>query len=466
LKLLLIAEDQRMSPIDQHDRRCLAVILAAGEGKRMRSQRAKVLHEIAGGSMLAHVLAAVGAAGATNVAVVIGPGQDDVSSEARRHAPSAEIFTQSERLGTAHAVLAARSAIAAGYDEVLVAFADTPLIRPETFAALRRNLVVRPGEVAPAIVALGFDAADPTGYGRMILQDGELVAIREHKDLAPEELALSFCNAGLMAFAGNSCIELLESIGNTNAQNEYYLTDAVAAARARGWRVTALRVSESEVLGVNDRLQLAAAEALMQQHLRNEAMRAGVSLADPQSVHLSFDTQFGCDVTVEPNVYFGLGVQIADGATIRAFSHLEGAKVGPRAIVGPFARLRPGAMLAEDVHIGNFVEVKASTLGAGVKANHLAYLGDAKIGARTNIGAGVITCNYNGLGKFVTEIGEACFVGVNTALVAPVTIGAGAYIGTGSVITQDVAPESLALARAWQVEKPGWAKRFRRANKK
>jgi bifunctional UDP-N-acetylglucosamine pyrophosphorylase / glucosamine-1-phosphate N-acetyltransferase len=455
-----------MSSIDEHGRRCLAVILAAGEGKRMRSKRAKVLHEIAGRAMLAHVLAAIDAAGATDIAVVIGPDQDEVRAEAKRHAPSAEIFVQAERFGTAHAVLAARSAIASGYDEILVAFGDTPLIRAETFAALRRNLAPARGDAAPAVVALGFEAKDPSGYGRLIIQDGELAAICEHKDLPPEQLGLSFCNAGLMAFAGKSCLGLLESIGNANSQKEYYLTDAVAAARSQGLLVAAVEASEHEVLGVNDRIQLAIAEALMQERLRNEAMRAGVSLADPQSVHLSFDTQFGCDVTVEPNVYFGRGVRIEDGATIRAFSHLEGAVVGPRAVIGPFARLRPGAVLAEEVHIGTFVEVKASTLGPGVKANHLAYLGDAKIGARTNIGAGVITCNYNGFSKFSTEIGEACFVGVNAALVAPVTIGAGAYIGTGSVITEDISPQALALARARQIEKPGWATRFREANKK
>jgi bifunctional UDP-N-acetylglucosamine pyrophosphorylase/glucosamine-1-phosphate N-acetyltransferase len=456
-----------MRPNDRHGRHCLAVILAAGEGKRMRSGKAKVLHEIAGRSMLAHVLAAVGAAGATRIAVVVGPGQDEVAAEVKRNAPLAEIFVQTERLGTAHAVLAARQAIATGYDEILVAFADTPLIKPETFAALRGRLETPAGgQPAPAVVALGFEARDPTGYGRLIMQDGELLAIREHKDLLPEQLGLSFCNAGLMAFAGDTCLALLDAIGNANAQNEYYLTDAIAAARARGLRVAALQAPEPEVLGVNDRVQLAAAEALVQERLRDAAMRAGASLADPQSVHFSFDTQLGCDVTVEPNVFFGRGVRVEDGATIRAFSHLEGAVVGPRAIIGPFARLRPGALLAEDVHIGNFVEVKASRLGAGVKANHLAYLGDANIGARTNIGAGVITCNYNGFAKFPTEIGEACFIGVNAALVAPVTIGEGAYIGTGSVITQDVAPQSLALARARQVEKPGWAKRFRDANKK
>jgi bifunctional UDP-N-acetylglucosamine pyrophosphorylase/glucosamine-1-phosphate N-acetyltransferase len=432
----------------------------------MRSSRPKVLHEIAGRSLLAHVLAAVRAAGAAKIAVVVAPGQDSVAAEARRSVPEAEIFIQAEPRGTAHAVLAARDAIAAGYDDILVAFADTPLVRTETFTALRSSLAVSAGGHAPpAVVALGFEASDPTGYGRLIMDGHELVAICEHKDLPPEDQGLSFCNAGLMAFAGEYCLRLLDAIDTANAQNEYYLTDAISAARAHGHKVAALRASEREVLGVNDRLQLAAAESILQERLREAAMRAGASLVDPQSVHLSFDTELGSDVTVEPHVYFGPGVRVADGALIRAFSHLEGAVVGPRAIIGPFARLRPGAVLAEDVHVGNFVEVKASMLGAGVKANHLAYLGDAKIGPRTNIGAGVITCNYNGFAKFTTEIGEGCFIGVNAALVAPVTIGAGAYVGTGSVITQDVPAQSLALARARQIEKPGWAKRFRDAHK-
>lgn len=447
-----------MTASDPRDRRCLAVILAAGEGKRMRSSKPKVLHQIAGRSLLAHVLAGVSAAGATKVAVVIGPEGDDVAAEARKIEPAAEIFVQAERRGTAHAVLAARKAIAEGFDDILVAFADTPLIRPETFAALRSGLA---GEGLPAVVALGFEARDPTGYGRLILEAGKLVAIREHKDLPPEDHALTFCNAGLMALAGERCLELLDSIGDANAQKEFYLTDVVAAARARGLRVAAIEAPEEEVLGVNDRAQLAVAEACLQERLRAAAMRAGVTFRDPQSVYLSFDTEFGRDVDVEPNVFFGPRVKVADGARIRAFSHLEGATVGPHAIVGPFARLRPGTVLAEEVHIGNFVEVKASRLGAGVKANHLAYLGDADIGARTNIGAGAITCNYNGFEKFPTVIGEGAFIGVQAALVAPVTVGAGAYVGTGSVITQDVAADALALARSRQVEKPGWAALFR-----
>jgi bifunctional UDP-N-acetylglucosamine pyrophosphorylase / glucosamine-1-phosphate N-acetyltransferase len=442
-------------------RRCLAVVLAAGEGKRMHSERPKVLHELAGRSMLAHVLAAVGAAGADALAVVVGPDQDDVIAEAKRVAPAAQVFVQAEPLGTADAVLAAKSAIA-GFDDLLVAFADTPLVEPETFAKLRHALA----DPAYGIAVLGFQAADPAGYGRLILKDGALAAICEDKDLAGNERELTLCNGGLMAIAGAQCLSLLQSIGKANAQGEYYLTDAIAAAGTRGLKSAVVHAPEEEVLGINDRRQLAAAEAIIQARLRHRAMAAGVTFLDPGRVHLSFDTIFGRDATIEPDVFFGPGVKVGEGALIRAFSHLEGADVGPRSIVGPFARLRPGAVLAEAVHIGNFVEVKAATLGAGVKANHLAYIGDATIGAGTNIGAGAITCNYDGFTKFHTEVGEGAFIGVNAALVAPVTIGPGAYIGSGSVITKDVAADALALARGRQIEKPFWAKAFRAKHRK
>ncbi|TAL80493.1 MAG: bifunctional UDP-N-acetylglucosamine diphosphorylase/glucosamine-1-phosphate N-acetyltransferase GlmU [Beijerinckiaceae bacterium] len=448
--------------VDAPRRRCLAVVLAAGEGKRMISGKPKVLHELAGRTMLAHVLAAIAAAGADRIAVVVGVGQEAVAAEAKRAAPEAQIFVQAKPLGTAHAVLAAKAALAEGFDDVLVAFADTPLVRPETFRGLRTALA----ETGAAVVALGFDAARPEGYGRFILEGDALVAIREHKDLAASELGLNRCNAGLMALAGASALPLLEAIGTANAQKEYYLTDAVGLAHARGLKAAAVTVAGEEVLGVNDREQLATAETVLQTRLRRAAMLAGVTLLDPGSVHFSFDTELAADVTVEPNVFFGPGVRVAGGSTIRAFSHLEGASVGEGCIIGPFARLRPGATLERDVHIGNFVEVKAAMLGAGVKANHLAYIGDATIGARSNIGAGAITCNYNGFAKFKTEVGEAVFIGVNSALVAPVKIGAGAYIGTGSVITENVEANALALARERQVQKPGWASAFRARNRK
>ncbi|HEY5226407.1 MAG TPA: bifunctional UDP-N-acetylglucosamine diphosphorylase/glucosamine-1-phosphate N-acetyltransferase GlmU [Methylovirgula sp.] len=451
-----------MMPAKAPLRRCLAVVLAAGEGKRMASRKPKVLHELAGRTMLAHVLAAIAAAGADRIAVVVGAGQDAVAAEAKRIAPQADIFVQETPLGTAHAVLAAKAAFAGGFDDVLIAFADTPLVRQATFSGLRTALA----ETGAAVVALGFEAGRPDGYGRFILDGDALVAIREHKDLAAHELDLNRCNAGLMALAGNSALALLESIGTSNAQKEYYLTDAVALAHARGLGAAALAVAEEDVLGVNDRQQLASAEAILQDRMRRAAMQAGVTFIDPGSVHLSFDTQFAADVTVEPDVFFGRGVRVGAGSLIRAFSHLEGASVGDGCIVGPFARLRPGAELDRDVHIGNFVEVKAAHLGPGVKANHLAYIGDATIGARVNIGAGAITCNYNGFVKFKTEVGEGAFIGVNSALVAPVKIGAGAYIGTGSVITGDVDADALALARVRQIQKPGWASAFRAKNKK
>jgi bifunctional UDP-N-acetylglucosamine pyrophosphorylase / glucosamine-1-phosphate N-acetyltransferase len=447
---------------DAPKRTCLAIVLAAGQSKRMRSGRPKVLHELAGRSLLAHVLAAVSAAGAERVALVVGPDHDAVVKEARNITPDIDVFIQSPPLGTAHAVLAAKAAIAEGYDDILVAFGDTPLVPPETFGRLRAGLTA-PGR---AVAALGFLASDPRGYGRLIQEDDTLVAIREDRDLRDGEADILFCNAGLMALAGTTALALLESIDAANAQGEYYLTDIVAAARRQGLSAVAIDASEEEVLGINDRQQLAAAEAVLQARLTSQAMRGGVTFLDPSRVQLSYDTTFGRDVLVEPDVFFGPGVKVGDGVTIRAFSHLTGAEIGAGSLIGPFARLRPGTVLAEDVHIGNFVEVKAASLGAGVKANHLAYIGDAAIGAKTNVGAGVITCNYDGFAKFRTEIGAGVFIGVNSALVAPVTIGDGAYIGTGSVITENVAPDALALARARQITKPGWAKAFRDKRKR
>ncbi|MFO1136641.1 MAG: bifunctional UDP-N-acetylglucosamine diphosphorylase/glucosamine-1-phosphate N-acetyltransferase GlmU [Rhodoblastus sp.] len=443
-------------------RRCIAIVLAAGEGVRMRSATPKVLHQVAGRSMVAHVVGAVAAAGADAVALVVGPGREDVAAAARAVAPGAEIFVQTERLGTAHAVLAARAALERGYDDVLIAFADTPLIRPETFAGLRAAVAE-----GAAVAALGFLAADPMGYGRLLLgADGGLVAIREHKDATEAERETRLCNAGLMALDGARALELLDAVGNSNVQKEYYLTDVVAGARSRNLKATHREAPESEVLGVNDRVQLAAAEAGAQKRLREAAMRAGATLIAPDSVHFSADTRLGRDVVVEPHVVFGPGVEVADGVTIRAFSHLEGARVETGATVGPFARLRPGAKIEADAHIGNFVEIKASTVGVGAKVNHLAYIGDASVGAKSNIGAGVITCNYDGFGKYRTEIGEGAFVGTNSSLVAPVKIGAGAYIGSGSVITDDVEAEALALGRGRQVQKPGWATAFRASRRK
>ena len=437
-------------------RTCLAIVLAAGEGTRMRSSRPKVLHEIAGRTLLGHVLSALDGAGSSEIAVVIGPDADAVAAEARSFVADAHIYVQTERLGTAHAVLAAKAAMSSGTDDVLVVFGDTPLIRPQTLATLRRALTD-----GAAVAVLGFRPADPTGYGRLVTQGDALTAIVEHADASAAERAITLCNGGLMAFAGEHALAILERIGNDNRKGEFYLTDAVAIARAMKLKTVALEVTEDEVSGINTKAQLAAAEAAMQQRLRQAALDAGATLVAPETVFLAADTKLGRDVTVEPYVVFGPGVTVEDGATIRSFSHLDGAHVGKGAIVGPFARLRPGARLGEEVHIGNFVEVKEATIEAGAKANHLSYIGDARVGAGANVGAGTITCNYDGAAKHRTDIGKGAFIGSNSALVAPVTIGDGAYVGSGSVISRDVPADALAIGRGRQVVKEGWAKRLR-----
>jgi bifunctional UDP-N-acetylglucosamine pyrophosphorylase/glucosamine-1-phosphate N-acetyltransferase len=363
---------------------------------------------------------------------------------------------QVRRQGTAHAALAAKAAIEKGAADILVIFGDTPLIRSQTLAKLRAAIAA-----GAAVAVLGFKAADPTGYGRLVVQGDDLLDIVEHADATEQERAMTFCNGGLMAFDGKVALEILERIGNANRKGEFYLTDAVKIARGMNLRAVALEVTEDEVSGINTKAQLAATEAHMQQRLRQAALDAGVTLVAPETVHLAADTKLGRDVTVEPYVVFGPGVIIEDGATIRSFSHLAGAHVGKGAIVGPFARLRPGAKLEEDVHIGNFVEVKEALIEAGAKANHLSYIGDARVGAGANVGAGTITCNYDGAAKHRTDIGKGAFIGSNSALVAPVKIGDGAYVGSGSVITSDVPAEALALGRARQTIKEGWAKRLR-----
>ena len=422
----------------------------------MRSGLPKALNLLGGRTLLAHVLASAGAAGCGAIAVVVGPGHEAVAREALALAPRAQIFEQRERKGTAHAVLAAREALGRGADDVLVIFADTPLVRAETLKALRAAL-----DAGASVAVLGFRPADPTGYGRLVTQDGELVAIREENDATPAEKRIGLCNGGLMALAGAQALPLLDRIGNENAKGEYYLTDAVAIARDMGLKALAIETTEDDVRGINTKAQLAETEAVLQQRLRSAAMAAGVTLVAPETVFLSADTKLGRDVVIEPNVVFGPGVTVEEGATIKSFSHLEGAHVGKGARIGPFARLRPGAELGEDVHIGNFVEVKASTVEAGAKANHLAYIGDASVGAGANIGAGTITCNYDGIAKHRTDIGKGAFIGSNSSLVAPVTVGEGAYVGTGTVVTEDVPADALAVARARQTIKEGWAKRLR-----
>lgn len=431
-------------------RTCLTIVLAAGEGTRMRSDTPKVLHRAAGRSLLAHVLASSVSAGSGALAVVIGPGREDVAAEARSVAPEASVFVQTERRGTAHAVLAAREAIAPGFDDVLIVYGDTPLVRPETLARLRAPLAH-----GASVVVLGFEAEDPTGYGRLISEGESLVAIREEKDASDEERAIRLSNGGLMAIAGVRAIELLEKIGDRNAKSEFYLTDVVEVAVMAGLGVAVEAAPEAEVQGVNDRAQLAAVEAVLQRRLRAAALAGGVTMTAPETVFLSHDTAFGRDVLIEPNVVFGPGVTVADRAVIHAFSHLEGATVGEGGSVGPFARLRPGARMAAGSRIGNFCEVKNAEIGEDAKLNHLTYVGDASVGARANLGAGTVTCNYDGYSKFRTEIGADAFVGVNSALVAPVSVGQGAYVGTGSVVTEDVPAEALAIARSRQVTMPG-----------
>ncbi|MFG5119148.1 bifunctional UDP-N-acetylglucosamine diphosphorylase/glucosamine-1-phosphate N-acetyltransferase GlmU [Methylorubrum sp. POS3] len=437
-----------------------AVVLAAGKGTRMRSDRPKVLHALANRSMLGHVLAAVQEAGAARLAVVVEPGRADVADEVARMAPGASTHPQAERLGTAHAVLAARDALegeeARERADVLVAFGDTPLITAETYARLRAPL-----RAGAAVAVLAFEAADPTGYGRVLTENGRVVAIREEKDASEAERAVRLSNAGLMALSGTHALSLLGRIGNDNANREYYLTDAVALAVADGLSVAVVNVAEDEALGVNDRVQLSVAEATIQARLRRAAQLGGATLVAPETVFLSADTVIGRDVTVEPHCVFGPGVVVGDGCVIRAFSHLHDARLMEGADIGPHVRLRGGAVLEAGVHLGNFVEVKNATLRAGAKASHLTYLGDAEVGAGANIGAGTITCNYDGVSKHRTVIGAGAFIGSNSALVAPVTVGDGALVGAGSVITRDVPAEALALARGRQTTREGAARVLR-----
>jgi bifunctional UDP-N-acetylglucosamine pyrophosphorylase/glucosamine-1-phosphate N-acetyltransferase len=437
-------------------RSCLAIILAAGEGTRMKSAAPKVMHPVGGMPMLGHVLKAAADGGATDIAVVIGPGADAVAAYVGKAAPGAAVFTQTQRLGTAHAVLAARKAIARGADDIVVLFGDTPLVTAKTIGRIRKALA---GGADVAVV--GFETAEPKGYGRLIVEKGALKAIVEDKDASPEERRVTFCNAGIMGLAGAGALRLLGRIGSDNAQKQFYLTDAVALANRAKRKVVAIEADADEVSGINTRGQLAHVEGIFQRHAREAAMAAGATLIAPSTVWFSHDTKVGRDVTIEPNVFFGPGVTIADGATVRAFSHIEGASIASGAVVGPFARLRPGTEIGEKARVGNFVEVKSGKIDRGAKVNHLTYIGDAHVGAGANIGAGTITCNYDGFGKYHTEIGAGAFIGSNSALVAPVTIGEGAYVGSGSVITQDVPKDALAIGRGRQVNKDGLAAMLR-----
>lgn len=432
-----------------------AIVLAAGKGTRMKSAVPKVLHKVAGRPMLGHVLEAVGALEPARVAVVVGPDMADVA----RAADPWPTVLQPARNGTGDAVKAALPLLADFDGPVLAVYGDTPLLTAGTL----RAMVARLAEPdAPALAVLGMRPDDPGQYGRLITDGaGGLQAIVEHADATPEQRAIGLCNGGLMAFDGRRLAGLIGAIGNDNAKGEYYLTDAVAIARAAGHGCAVVEGSAEEVLGINSRAELALAEKVMQARLRARAMAKGATLVDPDTVYFSVDTVLGRDVAVQPHVVFGPGVSVADDVEILAFSHLEGVRIAAGARIGPFARLRPGADIGPDVHIGNFVEVKNATLGPGAKANHLTYLGDADIGAGSNVGAGTITCNYDGFFKHRTTIGRDVFIGSNTALVAPLKIGDGANVGAGSVISRDVAADALAIERAQQVERPGWAKKFR-----
>jgi len=445
----------------------LSIILAAGKGTRMKSQLPKPLHKVGGRTLLEHALASTSGIAVGPQVVVVGPGMERVAELAKTALqdtaqPGPAVYVQHDQRGTADAVLAAREALATQPEsDVIVLFCDTPLLRPETLSRMREALV-RGANIA----VLAFEAEDPAGYGR-ILRDatGGVRAIREHRDATPEEREIRLCNGGVMAFSCPDLLGLLDRITDDNAKREFYLTDAIEIALGDGLRVEAVTCPEEEVMGINDRTQLAEAEAVFQARARVAAMQNGATLIAPGTVWFSFDTRIGQDVTIEPNVFFGPGVEIADGATVRANCHFEHAKVGPGAIVGPFARLRPGAVLSAGVHIGNFVEVKNLEMGEGAKANHLAYLGDGSVGAGANIGAGTIFCNYDGVNKHRTVVEEGAFVGSNSSLVAPVKVGAGAYIGSGSVITRDIAPGDLAIERSEQKTIPGWAARKKNAPK-
>ena len=428
------------------------IILAAGKGTRMNSDMPKVLHPIAGAPMLVHAMNAGQALDLSHTVVIAGHGAEAVTKAALDHDEDASVVLQTEQLGTGHAVMQARDALAGFDGKAIVLFGDTPFMQNETLQAMLD---------APAdVVVLGFEPEDTARYGRLVMDGTSLERIVEHKDATEAERAITLCNGGVTCCPAPLMFELLDKIGNDNASGEYYLTDLVGLARAAGHSATVVTCSEAETLGVNSRAQLAAADALFQTGARAQLMEDGVTLVAPETVYLSLDTIIGRDTIVEPNVVFGPGVTIESGATIRAFSHLEGCHVARGGIIGPYARLRPGAELSEHVRVGNFVEIKNAQIAEGAKVNHLSYIGDATIGEKTNIGAGTITCNYDGVMKHHTDIGDNVFIGSNTMLIAPVTIGDGAMTGSGSVITSDVEPDALALARAPQVEKPGMARKL------
>jgi bifunctional UDP-N-acetylglucosamine pyrophosphorylase / glucosamine-1-phosphate N-acetyltransferase len=436
-----------------------AVILAAGKGTRMKSDLHKVLHPIAGRPMIEHLLDSVAALGAERTVLVLGSGREQV--ESLMEARGGSVVAQDLQLGTAHAVQQAQSALAGFEGDILILYGDTPFVSAATMLAMLERLH---DADAPAAVVVASRPDDPAHYGRILADEaGAILKMVEWKDATPEERKLDLCNSGLMAVRSDDLWRLLANVRNDNAAGEYYLPDIVMLAAASGRLSAVIETSASEVAGINSRGELAAVEAEWQRRRREQAMSSGVSLVAPETVWFSFDTEIGRDTIVEPNVVFGPGVRIGEGVKIRAFSHIEGATIAAGAEIGPYARLRPGTEIGEKARIGNFVETKKAKLGAGAKANHLTYLGDAEVGAGANVGAGTITCNYDGFFKYGTVIGEGAFIGSNTALVAPVSIGAGAIVGAGSVVTRDVEADALALARGAQEVKAGWAARFRAA---
>ncbi|HKP33889.1 MAG TPA: bifunctional UDP-N-acetylglucosamine diphosphorylase/glucosamine-1-phosphate N-acetyltransferase GlmU [Sphingomicrobium sp.] len=446
-----------MTDPERDQRRFAVVILAAGQGTRMRSDTHKVLHPIAGRPLLLHLLDRVDALGADKRVVVVGKGREQVEKEIAGR--DVTVAIQAEQKGTGHAVQQAAAALD-GYDgPVIVLYADTPFVETGT---LRRMLDRLDGDGGPGVVVLASSPADPLKYGRIILgQDDRIARMVEYKDATDEERAVRLCNSGMMAVRSADLFRWLGKVGNDNAAGEYYLPDIVNIAAAEGREAVVIEGDPYEAAGVNSRAELAHLELEWQRRRREQALEEGATLIDPESVWFAYDTKLGRDVTVEPHVVFGPGVQVADGATIHAFSHIEGAIIGAKASIGPFARIRPGTRLADKTKVGNFVELKKADIAEGAKVNHLSYVGDASVGARANIGAGTITCNYDGFGKYRTVIGDEAFIGSNTALVAPVTVGKGAIVGAGSVITKDVESDSLAVERNEQKGIAGWARRFR-----
>jgi len=429
-----------------------AIVLAAGLGTRMKSSKPKVMHPLAGRPMVNHVIANLKLASVEEVVCIVGPDMPELEKTVAPH----KTAIQKDRLGTGHAVLAAKNVMRGDEENILIAFGDTPLITDQTFHAMLE------ARKRADVVVLGFRPQNPGAYGRLIVdQQGELQAIVEFKDANAEQRTITLCNSGVMCVNGKKLFPLLERITNDNAAGEYYLTDIVALAREDGLHCGVVEGEEDELLGVNSRVELAKAEAIAQDRLRQHAMVNGATLLDPASTHFSFDTCLGRDVVVEPNVFFGPGVKVGDNVTIKAFSHLEDTQVGNGVVMGPYARLRPGTDLHDDVKVGNFVEIKKAVIEKGAKVNHLSYIGDARVGAQANIGAGTITCNYDGFFKYHTDIGAGAFIGSNTALVAPVKIGENANVGAGSTISKDVAPGDLGLTRAPQKNFIGWSDKFR-----